>query len=76
LLASKLVPIVAIHSLGGSHINRHHMPNPQLGATQPTQDEDHTSHKQSIRVSFDSPPGKGQEHLTITMIGAGVESRW
>ena len=41
LLAGKLVPVVAIHSLGGSHANRHHTPNPQSGATQPTQDEDH-----------------------------------
>jgi hypothetical protein len=40
LLAGKLVPIVVIHSLGGSRANRHHMPNLQLGATQPTQDED------------------------------------
>ena len=40
LLASKLVPIVAIHSLGGSRANRHHTPNPQPGAAQPTQDED------------------------------------
>ena len=29
LLAGKLVPIVVIHSLGGSHANRHHTPNPQ-----------------------------------------------
>ena len=40
LLASKLVPVVAIHSLGSSRTNRHHTPNPQPGATQPTQDED------------------------------------
>ena len=40
LLAGKLVPVVAIHSLGGSRANRHHMPNPQPGAAQPTQDED------------------------------------
>jgi hypothetical protein len=39
LLAGKLVPIVAIHSLGGSRANRHHTPNQQLGAAQPTQDE-------------------------------------
>ena len=39
-LASKLVPVVAIHSLGGSHTNRHHTPNPQPGVAQPTQDED------------------------------------
>ena len=36
LLAGKLVPIVAIHSLGGSRANWHHMSNPQPGATQPT----------------------------------------
>ena len=40
LLAGKLVPIMVIHSLGGSCANRHHMPNPQSGAAQPTQDED------------------------------------
>ena len=40
LLAGKLVPVVMIHSLGGSHADRHHTPNPQPGATQPTQDED------------------------------------
>ena len=40
LLAGKLVPIVAIHSLGGSCANRHHTPNPQSGAAQPTQDGD------------------------------------
>jgi hypothetical protein len=70
LLAGKLIPVVAIHSLGGSHVNRHHMPNPQPGAAQPTQDEDHTSHEQSTRVPFGSPPRKGQEPLTITTIGA------
>ena len=36
LLVGKLVPIVAIHSLGGSRANWHHMSNPQPGATQPT----------------------------------------
>ena len=46
LLAGKLVPVVAIHSLGGSRTNRHHMPNPQSGAAQPIEDEDHTSHEQ------------------------------
>ena len=50
LLAGKLVLVVVIHSLGSSRANWHHMPNPQLGATQPTQDEDHTSHEQSTRV--------------------------
>ena len=70
LLAGKLVLVVAIYSLGGSRANWHHMPNPQPGAAQPTQDEDHTSHKQSTRVAFGALPGKAQEPLTITMIGA------
>jgi hypothetical protein len=37
LLAGKLVPVVAIHPLGGSRANRQHTSNPQ---PQPTQDED------------------------------------
>jgi hypothetical protein len=41
LLPGKLVPVVTIHSLGGSCANRHHTSNPQSGAAQPTQDEDH-----------------------------------
>ena len=51
--------------------DRQHMPNPQSGATQPTQDEDHISHEQSTRVPFGAPPGKGQEPLKITTIRAG-----
>jgi hypothetical protein len=70
LLAGKLVLVVVIHSLGGSRANWHHTPNPQSGATQPTQDEDHTSHEQSTRVAFGASPGRAQEPLTITMIGA------
>ena len=70
LLTGKLVLVVAIHSLGGSRANWHHTPNPQYGAAQPTQDEDHTSHEQSTRVPFGSLSGKGQEPLTITMIEA------
>jgi hypothetical protein len=71
LLASKLVPVVMIHSLRDSRANRHHTPNPQSGATQPIQDKDHTNHEQFTRVLFGSPPEKGQEPLTIIMIGAG-----
>ena len=40
MLTGKLVLVVAIHSLGGSRVNRHHTPNPQSGAAQPTQDGD------------------------------------
>jgi hypothetical protein len=58
LLADKVVLVVAIYSFGVSHTNWHHTPNSQPGATQPTQDKDHTSHEQSTRVSFGSPPGK------------------
>ena len=71
LLASKLVLVMAIHSLGGSRADWHHLLNPQYGAAQPTQDEDHTSHQQFTRVPFGPPMGKGQEPLTITMIRAG-----
>ena len=70
LLAGKLVPIVTIHSLEGSRTNRHHTPNPQSCAIQPTQDEDHTSDEQSTRVPFGSLLGKGQEPFTITTIRA------
>ena len=35
MLAGKLVLVMAIHSLGGSRANRHHMPNQQPGAAQP-----------------------------------------
>ena len=71
MLSNKLVSVVVIHSLRGLRATRHHTPNPQSGAAQPTQDEDHTSHKQSTRVPFGSPLGKGQEPLTITTIRAG-----
>ena len=40
LLVGKLVPVVVIHPLRGSRANRHHTPNPQPGAAQPTQDVD------------------------------------
>ena len=40
LLVGKLVPVMVIHSLGGSCANRHRTPNSQPGATQLTQDED------------------------------------
>ena len=63
LAFGKLVPVVVIHSLGGSRANWHHMPNPLPAVGQPTQDADHTCHEQSTRVPFGSPPGKGQEPL-------------
>jgi hypothetical protein len=71
LLAVKLVPAVAIHSLGGSRANRHHTPNPQPGAAQPIQDEDPQATHKSTGVAFGAPPGKAQEPLTIIMIRAG-----
>jgi hypothetical protein len=71
LLANKLVLIVAIHSLGGLRANWHHTPNSQWGAAQPTQDEDHTSHKQSTRVPFGSPPRKDQEPLCKVQMARG-----
>ena len=71
LLASKLVPIVAIHPLRGSRTNRHHTPNPQPGATQPTQDGDPQATSNPLKIPFViSHTRKAQEPLTITMIGA------
>jgi hypothetical protein len=59
LLAGKLVLIVVICPLGGSHANWHHTPKPQPGVTQPTQDGDHTSYEQSTRDVFrDLPWGR------------------
>ena len=58
LLVGKLVLLMAIHSLGGSCANWHHTANPQPGAAQPTQDEDHTSHEQSTRVPLALRRGK------------------
>jgi hypothetical protein len=85
LLADKLVPVVTIHSLGGSRANRHHTPKPQPGATQPTQDDDHTSHVQSTRVAFcDLPRGKHKnpsqaqrpEPTTITNSLSTIHQSW
>ena len=50
LLTGKLVPVVAIHSLGGSRANGHHTPNPQPGAAQPTQDEDTQATRNSLEL--------------------------
>jgi hypothetical protein len=71
LIASMLVPIVAIHPLGGSHANRHHTPNPQSGAAQSTQDEDPQVMSNPLEYLFALRWGKSQEPLTITTIGAG-----
>jgi hypothetical protein len=65
LLANKLVPIVAIHSLGGSHANRHHTPNPQPGVAQPTQDGDPQAKCNALELPFVISMRKAQEPLTI-----------
>ena len=52
LLAGKLVPVVAIHSLGGSRANRHHTPNPQPDVVQPTQDEDSQATRNPLELSL------------------------
>jgi hypothetical protein len=52
LLAGKLVPVVTIHPLGGSRANRHHTPNPQLGAAQQTQDGDSQDTSNPLEMSF------------------------
>jgi hypothetical protein len=52
LLAGKLVPIVAIHSLRGSCANRHHTPNLQPGATQLTQYGDPQATSNPLELPF------------------------
>ena len=47
--------VVAIHPLGGSRANRHHMPNPQSGAAQPTQDEDPQAFRDLPRGKLKNP---------------------
>ena len=63
LLAGKLVPIVMIHSLWGSRAYRHHTPNPQPGAAQPTQDKDPQATSNPLKVSSVISHGKAQEPL-------------
>jgi hypothetical protein len=70
LLAS-YVPVVAIHPLRGSRANRHHTPNPQSSAAQPTQDEDPQATSNPLEYLLAHRQGKGQEPLPITMIEAG-----
>jgi hypothetical protein len=71
LLASKLVPVVVIHSLGGSRANRHHTPN--------LQSVPHNQHKMRITQATSNPlvyllalhRGKVRNSLAITTIAAG-----
>ena len=58
LLAGKLVPVVLIHSLGASCANSHHMPNPQPGAAQPTQDEDPQATRNPLELPLALPWGR------------------
>jgi hypothetical protein len=63
------VLIVAIHLLGGSRASRHHMPNPQSGAAQPTQDYPQAM-SNLLEFLLALHQRKGQEPLTITTIRA------
>ena len=65
MLAGKLVLVVAIHSLGGSCANRHHMPIPQPGAAQPTQDGDPQVTSNPLELPFVISHGEGTRTLTI-----------
>ena len=58
MLADKLVLVVVIHSLRGSRTNWHDMLNLQLGAAQPTQDEDPQATSNPLKVSFVISHGK------------------
>ena len=69
LLVGKLVLVVEIHSLGGSRANRHHTPNPQSGAVQPTQDEDPQATSNPLEYLLALLRERSRT-LTITTIGA------
>ena len=71
MIAGKLVPVVAIHSLGGSRANRHHMPNSQPGAAQPTQDEDPQATRNPLELPFVISHGEGTRTPHNPPIGAG-----
>ena len=58
-LSTSYVPVVAIHPLGGSRANRHHRPNPQLGAAQPTQDGDQQATSNPLKMPFMISHGEG-----------------
>ena len=51
-LPASYVPVVAIYPLGGSRANRHHTPNPQPGAAQPTQDGDPHATSNPVKMTF------------------------
>jgi hypothetical protein len=50
---------MAIHSLEGSCANRHHTPNSQPGAAQPTQDEDPRAMHNPLELPFVNSHGEG-----------------
>jgi hypothetical protein len=58
LLVGKLVLVMAIHPLWGLDANRHHAPNPQLGAAQPTQNEDPQAMSNPLKMPFVISHGK------------------
>ena len=57
-LPASYVVVVAIHPLGGSRANRQHMPNPQSGAVQPTQDGDPQATSNSLKYLLALHRGK------------------
>jgi hypothetical protein len=86
LLAGKLIPVVVIHSLGGSRANIHHTPNPQPGATQPTQDENPQAtsnlleyllvlHREKVKNPSQSPRSKPKTSTTIRLMILAAPSR-
>ena len=62
LLVGKLDSVVAIHSLRYSRANRHHMPSPQSGAAQPTQDEDPQATSNPLKMPFVISHGEGSRN--------------
>jgi hypothetical protein len=75
LLVGKLVLIVMIHLLRGSRTNRHHTPNLQPGATQPTQDGDPQAMSNPLEFPFMISHGEGTRTPHNPLIRAGDKHR-
>ena len=73
-MPASYVLVVVIHPLGGSRANRHHMPNPQSGAAQPTQDGDPQATSNPLEMPFMISHGEGSRTPHNPPIGAGEQA--
>ena len=85
-LPASYVLVVVIHPLGGSRANRLHMPNPQSGAAQPTQDRDPQAmsnpleyflalHRGKVKNPSQSPRSEPETNTTLRSTILAATSR-